>query len=156
MRKYADLRNANLQSANLENANLDKKLHPLLGWSFWAWGMGHGEWGMGHGAWGMGHGEEVTCLANAQCPKRRGDYPSPPTLGLEFPVAFNDTSFKDADLRRAIFIDALDISEKECRDAKFRVSTRVLDNAYLIYGDVYYINLTFVLPFGQHLSMKLK
>ncbi|MDF5736498.1 MULTISPECIES: hypothetical protein [unclassified Nostoc] len=40
----------------------------------------------------MGHGEEVTCLANAQCPKRRGDYPSPPTLGLEFPVAFNKTT----------------------------------------------------------------
>ena len=30
-----------------------------------------------------------------------------------------------------------DISEKECRDAKFRVSTRVLNNAYLISGDVY-------------------
>ncbi|MDF5734620.1 hypothetical protein [Nostoc sp.] len=30
----------------------------------------------------------------------------------------------------------VDISEKECRDAKFRVSTRVLDNAYLISGDV--------------------
>ncbi|MEH1901514.1 MAG: hypothetical protein V7L04_08885 [Nostoc sp.] len=44
----------------------------------------------GHGEWGMGHGEEVTCLANAQCPKRRGDYPSLPTLGLEFPVAFNE------------------------------------------------------------------
>jgi hypothetical protein len=29
----------------------------------------------GHGEWGIGHGEEVT---NAQCPKRRGDYPSPP------------------------------------------------------------------------------
>ncbi|MEH1904483.1 MAG: hypothetical protein V7L04_24520 [Nostoc sp.] len=45
----------------------------------------------GHGEWGIGHGEELTCLANAQCPKRRGDYPSPPTLGLEFPVAFNET-----------------------------------------------------------------
>jgi hypothetical protein len=37
----------------------------------------------------------------------------------------------------------IDISEKECRDAlakrnevQFRVSTRVLDNAYLIVGDV--------------------
>ncbi|MEH1788826.1 MAG: hypothetical protein V7L23_25410 [Nostoc sp.] len=35
----------------------------------------------------MGYGEEVT---NAQCPKRRGDYPSPPTQGMEFPVAFNE------------------------------------------------------------------
>jgi hypothetical protein len=38
--------------------------------------------GIGHGAWGIGHGEEVTyaqCpMPNAQCPKRRGDYPSPP------------------------------------------------------------------------------
>ncbi|WP_375494225.1 hypothetical protein [uncultured Nostoc sp.] len=39
-----------------------KNSTPLAGWSFWAWGMGHGE--------------EVT---NARCPKRRGDYPSPPT-----------------------------------------------------------------------------
>jgi hypothetical protein len=31
---------------------------------------------------------------------------------------------------------AVDISEKECRDAKFRVSTRFLGNAYLISGDV--------------------
>ncbi|MEH1901686.1 MAG: hypothetical protein V7L04_09775 [Nostoc sp.] len=57
-----------------------KKLHP------------QGDAVFGHGEWGMGHGEEVTCLANAQCPKRRGDYPSPPTLGLEFPVAFNKTT----------------------------------------------------------------
>ena len=32
----------------------------------------------------------------------------------------------------------LDISEKQCRDAKFRVSTMVVDNAQLISGDVYY------------------
>ncbi|MEH2055148.1 MAG: hypothetical protein V7K97_02985 [Nostoc sp.] len=32
----------------------------------------------------FGHGEDV-----AQCPKRRGDYPSTDTLGMEFPVAFN-------------------------------------------------------------------
>ncbi|MEH1903904.1 MAG: hypothetical protein V7L04_21465 [Nostoc sp.] len=29
-------------------------------------------------------------MGNAQCPKRRGDYPSPPTLGMEFPVAFDE------------------------------------------------------------------
>ncbi|MBD2608481.1 hypothetical protein H6G81_29165 [Scytonema hofmannii FACHB-248] len=49
---------------------LDKKLHP------------QGDGVLGHGEWGMGHGEEVT---NAQCPKRRGDYPSPPTRGWSFP-----------------------------------------------------------------------
>ncbi|MEH2006540.1 hypothetical protein [Nostoc sp.] len=38
----------------------------------------------------MGHGEEVTCLAHALCPKGWGDYPSPPTLGMEFPAAFNE------------------------------------------------------------------
>ncbi|MEH2009308.1 hypothetical protein [Nostoc sp.] len=37
-----------------------------------------------------------------------------------------------------IKIDLLDISDKECRDAKFRVSTGVLDNAYLISPDVYF------------------
>ncbi|MEH2383590.1 MAG: hypothetical protein V7K27_32660 [Nostoc sp.] len=36
----------------------NKKLHPLLGWSFWAWGMGHG-------AWGMGKKLPMPCLANA-------------------------------------------------------------------------------------------
>ncbi|MEH1783103.1 MAG: hypothetical protein V7K67_21595 [Nostoc sp.] len=35
---------------------------------------------------GMGHGEEVT---NALCPKWRGGCPSPPTLEMEFPAAFN-------------------------------------------------------------------
>ncbi|MDF5739011.1 MAG: hypothetical protein PUQ00_26035 [Nostoc sp. S13] len=38
---------------------------------------------MGHGAWGRSY-------LFGQCPKQRGDYPSPPTLGLEFPVAFNE------------------------------------------------------------------
>jgi|GEM_PF-2607492 len=39
---------------------------------------------------------------------------------------------------RSPFENILDISDNECRDAKFRVSTRVMDNAYLISGDVYY------------------
>ncbi|MEH1905371.1 MAG: hypothetical protein V7L04_29335 [Nostoc sp.] len=47
----------------------------------------------------MRHGEEVTCLPNAQCPKRRGDYPSPPTLGLEFPVAFNESEVRIQNLK---------------------------------------------------------
>ncbi|MHC5938265.1 hypothetical protein [Nostoc sp.] len=38
----------------------------------------------------MGHGEEVTNALFGQCPKGWGDYPSPPTLGLEFPAAFNE------------------------------------------------------------------
>ncbi|MHC5932694.1 hypothetical protein [Nostoc sp.] len=37
-----------------------------------------------------GNGEELP-MPYAQCPKRRGDYPSPPTLGMEFPVAFNES-----------------------------------------------------------------
>ncbi|MEH1787070.1 MAG: hypothetical protein V7L23_16190 [Nostoc sp.] len=51
----------------------DEKLHPLLGWSFWAWRTGHGAWGRSY-----------------QCPMRRGGFPSPPTLGMEFPAAFNE------------------------------------------------------------------
>jgi len=49
---------------------MNKKLHPQGGGVF------------GHGEWGIGHGEEVTCLAHALCPKRRGGYPSPPTLAF--------------------------------------------------------------------------
>ena len=35
----------------------------------------------------------------------------------------------------------LDISEKQCRDAKFRVFTRFVDNTQLISGDVYWVIL---------------
>jgi hypothetical protein len=34
-----------------------------------------------------------------------------------------------------------DMSENECRDVKFYVSTRVLDNAYLNFVDVYLLPL---------------
>ena len=34
-------------------------------------------------------------------------------------------------------VQSLDISEKQCRDAIGRVSTRVVNNAQLISGDVY-------------------
>ncbi|WP_267871516.1 hypothetical protein [Nostoc sp. CHAB 5715] len=36
----------------------------------------------------MGHGKKLP-MPYALCPKRRGDYPGTPTLGMEFPVAFN-------------------------------------------------------------------
>ncbi|MEH2458913.1 hypothetical protein [Nostoc sp.] len=69
-------------------------------------GMGHGAWGMGHGAWGMGHGVKYsmpnTSLREAApmaylgfttstplSTSRRGEQPRPPTLGMEFPAAFN-------------------------------------------------------------------
>jgi|GEM_PF-4425040 len=39
---------------------------------------------------------------------------------------------------------ALDISDNECRDAKFRVSTRVSGYAYLIYGDVYLLESGYI------------
>jgi len=38
----------------------------------------------------------------------------------------------------AIQLKSLNISDNECRDAKFRVSTRVSGYAYLIYGDIFY------------------
>ncbi|QMS88538.1 hypothetical protein HUN01_13375 [Nostoc edaphicum CCNP1411] len=50
-----------------------EKLHATCGMEFL---------GMGNRAWGMGHGKEHT---NAQCPKRRGDYPSTDTWGWSFP-----------------------------------------------------------------------
>jgi hypothetical protein len=37
----------------------------------------------------------------------------------------------------------LDISKKECRDVPWNVSTRFLENAYLISGDVYSIFFDF-------------
>ncbi|MEH2271930.1 MAG: hypothetical protein V7K68_26475 [Nostoc sp.] len=52
-------------------------------------GMGHGAWGMGHGAWGMGN--EVS---NAQCPmpQATGRLSLCTHKGMEFPVAFNESS----------------------------------------------------------------
>ncbi|MHC5935573.1 hypothetical protein [Nostoc sp.] len=51
--------------------------------------FGHGEWGTcTERCRSMEHSEEV---ANAQCPKRRGGYPSPPTLGMEFLADFNES-----------------------------------------------------------------
>ncbi|WP_335121347.1 hypothetical protein [Nostoc sp.] len=38
-------------------------------------------------------------MPHALCPKRRSGYPSPPTLGMEFPAAFNELP-----LRAGIFI----------------------------------------------------
>jgi|GEM_PF-2246885 hypothetical protein len=46
----------------------------------------------------------------------------------------------------------LDISEKECRDAIYRVSTRVLGNAYLISGDVYWRSLQILLVLSNTLD----
>ena len=45
----------------------------------------------------------------------------------------------------------LDISEKQCRDAKFRVSTRFVDNTQLISGDVYWVALAQVFYILQRL-----
>ncbi|MEH1901739.1 MAG: hypothetical protein V7L04_10050 [Nostoc sp.] len=68
----------------------DKKLHPQRDGVF-----GHWEWGTcTERCRSMGHGEEspmpnAQCpMPNAQCPKSAGGYPSPLTLGLEFPADF--------------------------------------------------------------------
>ncbi|MCC5624476.1 hypothetical protein LC574_25555 [Nostoc sp. CHAB 5715] len=63
----------------------------------WVGVFGHGEWGMGEAvrSWGLPkwsncrHGKELP-MPNAQCPKSAGGYPSPPTLGLEFPADFHE------------------------------------------------------------------
>ncbi|MEJ6483908.1 hypothetical protein N0Y54_21750 [Nostoc punctiforme UO1] len=56
----------------------DEKLHPQGNGVF-----GHEEWGMA----------KKLAMPNAQCPKRRGDYPSPPTRGWSFPsLSINCTS----------------------------------------------------------------
>ncbi|MHC5828600.1 MAG: hypothetical protein ACYT04_75050, partial [Nostoc sp.] len=67
---------------------------------------------------GMGNGQEVTCLAHALCPKGWGEQPRPPTLGMEFPAAFNKKPSKPLESVESVGTMTLEVKRNPTRPAR--------------------------------------